>query len=453
MMQLSNNIIFLYELVESYSLAEIKKNMGALFEVFLEAGFLTVRNSQVTFSYIGIAADSTNVICILPKYLKGNLDSPEQFLLKAKQLIKVLKAYQKNVNQNVLGQELTDYSSASVNSEISLADSLLIDYLQNGLWESSQKIIVNDSDNEILWDLTVEKSTPVISGNPHYFELYSLKSEVVTETLIAQIHTWAVSYCTRKYAALLDIDSDFDIWSVSELEDLGEKNYLLSTLERELRVTFDDRRITLLKTLAELINVSGEYGESVYTLYGKNKFEHIWEAAVGYCFRNEYSKYKNYISVPKWVNMDGSIVSEKRTLKPDVIKWILKDGKSYLLIVDAKYYLYRFDDINQKVDNNPGVGDVVKQYFYEFVLSRMTSSAEWLNHDTKYLNVLVFPKQDVTGTTFDISGSVSLDNVVTNKPIVNVYVNPDIIFNKYIEEQAFSDSEVLDFASEISSFQ
>lgn len=452
-MQPSSNITYLFELVENYKLAEIKMKMGALFNVFLEEGFLSIRNSEVTFSYTGIAADSTTVICVLPKYLKGNLQTPEQFLSKARQLIKVLKAYQKNVSQDVLGHDLTDYSSASVNSEISLADFLLIDYLQNGLWDSSQKIIVNDAENEIIWDHTVEKSIPIIADNPYYFDLFSLKSEVVTETLIAQIHMWAVSYCTRKYAALLDIDSDFDSWSVSALEDLGERNYLLSAIEKELRVTFDDRRINLLKTLAELIDASGEYGEKVYTLYGKNKFEHVWETAIGYCFRNQYSEYKKFMSVPKWVNLDGSIVSEKRTLKPDVLKWIFKEEKSYLLIVDAKYYLFRFDDINQKADNNPGVGDVVKQYFYEFVLSRTTSSAEWLNRNTKYLNILVFPKPHVSGPTFEISGSVSLDNAVTKKTIVNVYVNPDIIFNKFIGEQFFSEEEVFEFASEISLIQ
>lgn len=449
----SNNITFLYELVETYNVVEVKRKMGALYEVFVEAGYLSVNNNAVTFSYTGIAADTVNVICILPKYLKEKLKSEAQFLSKAKQLIKVLKEYQRNVDLDIQGHDFVDYSSNGVNSEISLADFILNDYLRNGLWNVQAKVIINDILNEVLWDYTVENSYPVIANYPYYFDLYSFENRLTSDSILTQIHAWAVSYCTLKYSELLDIITDFNNQDLHVLTHLGEMNLLLNIIEKELRITFDDRRINLLKALAELISASGQYGESVYTLYGKNKFEHIWEAAISFGFKNQYADLKKYISAPKWINELGTIISEKSTVKPDVLRWIRDNEKSFFLIIDAKYYNFKFNDINQKLDNNPGVGDIIKQYFYELILTRHTSSAEWLDYDTEYLNVLVFPGLIDTVKVFEITGAVSIENALINKSIINIYVNPDVLFAHFINQQPFSDIQIFSLVSLISNFK
>lgn len=450
MYQSNNNITFLFEQSESYSLTYVKKGLGELYEVFLESNYLALANSDaVKFSYTGIAANRVNLFCILPKYHRGQLKSEKEYVNQAQQLIKVLKVYQNNIDLDIPNSELINYSSHAPNSEISLADFILNDYLQNGLWSFIQKNIVNNSENEVLWEHTIENSFPVISKSPYYFDIYSNENLLLTNSIISKIHNWAINYCANKYSDLLDIYVDIGDQQLLFLEDIGEKSFLLDAIDKELRVTFNDRNITLLKALAELIRASGQYGENTYTLYGKNKFEHVWEAAVSFCLKNQYNSYKKHLSSPTWINNTGSIISEKHTIKPDVIRWINSEAKSTLLIIDAKYYLFRFHDINKKAENNPGVNDIIKQYFYEFVLSRDTSLAAWLKFDTQYLNILIFPAQKMSSDLLELIGVVSIDNVVTSKPIINVYVNPQKLFEGYVQQQPFSDAIINDFTNKL----
>src|ERR1700733_6173076 len=122
MYQNSNNITFLFEQSEQYTLTYIKKRLGDLYEVFLENNYLSVTNGAVKFSYTGIAAQAANLFCILPKYLKGQLNTDKGYISQARQLIKVLKVYENNIDLDIPDSELINYSSHAINSEISLAD-------------------------------------------------------------------------------------------------------------------------------------------------------------------------------------------------------------------------------------------------------------------------------------------------------------------------------------------
>lgn len=449
MHQAKNDIIFLFEQVDSYSVTELRSGMGKLYDVFLESGYIFQSNGFMKFTYTGIAADANSVFCILPKYLKGNITSDAQYLDKAKELLKVLKAYQHKVDLSIEGADLINYSSDAPSSEISLADFILSDYLQHGIWSIVKKNVVLNTDNETLWEYTIDNSYPVISKYPYYFDIYSTENESINNTVISRIHEWAVSHCAFKYGDLLDIYTDLDQELVPALDDIGDKAFLLGVIERELRITFIEKDITLLKALSELISASNQYGEDNYTLYGQNKFEHVWEAAVGHCFKNQYYSLKKYLSAPVWQNHSGSILSEKHTVKPDVIRWIRRSEKSSMLTIDAKYYLYKFNDINNKAENNPGVGDIIKQYFYEFILKRAGSGAEWLNYDTEYINILAFPKCFTNNDSYSLQGSVSIDNSATDKPIVNMYLNADLLFRYFYQGRVFSDQLISGMIAEI----
>src|SRR5690606_14095270 len=136
------------------------------------------------------------------------------------------------------------------------------------------------------------------------------------------------------------------------------------------------------RALMELIQITHDYTDNEFSLYGHNSFEHIWEDAISFCFGNEYRHYTHYMSKTIWNN--GKVSVEKPTLRPDVIRWFPHAEKPTFLIIDAKYDLIRFDDEQQSLENNPGVGDVVKQYFYEFILDREGTSAPWRNASADY---------------------------------------------------------------------
>ncbi|WP_210487261.1 LlaJI family restriction endonuclease [Rufibacter aurantiacus] len=437
----------------------------------MEKKFIVVKDSRVVFTYVGVASDKKKTLCILPKYLKSSApdsqNRPElnDFYHKhAQTLISVLKAYELNTAQNISDFEFYNLSSSSFTNEITLADFLLNDYVQNGLWFHTKKRTVISTEGEIMWERTIDNLHPVISGGvPFYFEAYTTSEETVYNNLITAIHTRALKYCSYRYASILNVNSDADFlhdfdlsdlvegdYLISILLELGEPDYLTSILERELRVTYQEREIKLLKALLELINISNYTGNDQYTLYGKNKFEHVWEDAISFTFKNEYSKWKHLIPSPEWKNADGSTPDVKETLIPDVLKIfsLLQSDKKALLILDAKYYLLKYKKGNPE-GTTPGVGDIVKQYFYEMVLhrpeiSRIDKNVNWLGNESECLNILGYPaKGSLKGPLLvSVTGQVSIANGFIDKPIINCALNADYIFDSYTEGRQFTEKEI-----------
>ena len=434
-----NGIVYLFEQVGDYNLEYIKSKLGMLFNAFLQSGFFSVKNDFVRFSYVGIAANADNVICILPKYMFRKTSFGETLINEGQTLIKILKQYDINTSYFGNRMEFYDQSSLSETSEIALADFLLKDYLSNGIWSYQNKYIAENDANEILWEYTVERSQPVISRYPYYFDIFSQGNETLSNTVISRIHKWAISYVASRYSEILDFEITFDEIESTDINELGDQEYLIEIINKELRITFNDRDITLLKSLKELLKIGTSASVQDYTLYGKNKFEHVWEDAVSFNFRNEYREFAGFISKPEWVDSGSGKITEKNTLRPDVIKWIKNGTRSVVLIIDAKYYLFDFNAINQKAENNPGVGDIVKQYFYELVLNRATSNAAWLKFQTSYRNILMFPGRERSAPAMTKIGTVSLENSAMEKPIYNFHLNTYIIFDNYIKRQSLPD--------------
>jgi hypothetical protein len=476
------NINYYFEQVESYSISDAKEWMGDLYSLFLEKKFIVVKDDRVVFTYVGVAADKKKILCVLPKYLESSApdsqnegEISEFYHNHAQALISVLKTYELNTAQNISDLEFYNSSSSSFTNEITLADFLLNDYVQNGMWFHTRKRTVISTEGEIMWDRTIDNLNPVISGGvPFYFETYTTSEETVYNNLITAIHTRALKYCSYRYASILNINSDADFlhdfklsdlieddYLISILSELGEPDYLTSILERELRVTYQEREIKLLKALIELINISNYTGDEQYTLYGKNKFEHIWEDAVSFTLNNEYSKWKHLIPAPEWKNADGSALGVKGTLIPDVLKVFssIQSSKKALLILDAKYYL-----LKQKKDNSegtmPGVGDIVKQYFYEMVLHRseitgIDKKADWIGNDSECLNIFGYPatRSFMGSLLFTVKGHVSISNGFIGKPVINCALNAEEIFDRYTESRQFTEEEIKDLATTCHKYQ
>ncbi|WP_462267772.1 LlaJI family restriction endonuclease [Mucilaginibacter sp.] len=437
-----NGILYLIEQVEDYEIDFLKIRLGNLFDVFLQSGFMYTNKNVVNFSYVGVASNANGVICVLPKYLHGLLNNSEAYSRESRKLVQILKQYELNISNANSQHGFYGSSTISETNEIALADFILNDYLRNGIWSYRNKYITTEESNEVLWDYTVDRSTPVISKYPYYFDIYSEAYEKVSNTIISKIHLWAVQYSSERYADLLDVDIFVEGYEAVLLDEVGEADYLIALLNNELRITFNDRNISLLKALTELIKMGSSSVNNDYSLYGKNKFEHIWEDAISYNFKNEYKKYSEHISKPIWRDAETGLITEKHTLAPDVIRWIKDETNSLVLIIDAKYYLFRFNTINIKAENNPGVSDIVKQYFYELVLNRPSSSAPWLKFETTFINILMYPGTDAEKSPIENIGSVSLDNSGIKKPILNFHINPHIIFENYIKRKPFSDPEI-----------
>jgi|GEM_PF-3643187 len=445
-----DNITFFFEQEVSYPLEDVKYLLGSLYEEFLLNKFIYLKQSGIRFNYVGIAANHKQVLCILPKHLHASLQVSDDYVNQARLLIQVLKIYERRIHTDIDSVDFFRHSHASNTNEIAIADYLLNDYIQYGVWIMDQRTITTIGNGEVFWDHTIEQTQPLLGKAPIYYETYHLHTEIVTDSLVSQIHQWALSYSLKRYGILLNLDIGLPREYDMEIECVGSKEFLLAILERQLRITYADRDIRLLRALMELIQITHDYTDSEFSLYGHNSFEHIWEDVISFCFGNEYGRYAHHLSKPTWNN--GKVSVEKQTLRPDVLRWLPHTEKPTFLIIDAKYYLIRFDDEQQSLENNPGVDDVVKQYFYEFILDREGTDAPWKNTDADYLNVLIFPMLSDSVGSFQYLGTVHLSNRASNKPIINIAGNPTLLFERYCTHRTFEEQQLATFVESISAF-
>ena len=70
------------------------------------------------------------------------------------------------------------------------------------------------------------------------------------------------------------------------------------------------------------------------------------------------------IEKPKGKGNDMEEQDAADTLIPDLVSIPQIDGTDYFLIFDAKYYNIQLEK-GKSLRNNPGVGDVTKQYLYQ----------------------------------------------------------------------------------------
>ena len=71
---------------------------------------------------------------------------------------------------------------------------------------------------------------------------------------------------------------------------------------------------------------------------------------------------KDLIERPKWVSKDSNTTFSD-TLIPDLISVERYNNECIFVILDAKYYTMYLK--NNKVEGQPGIGDITKQYLYQ----------------------------------------------------------------------------------------
>ena len=112
--------------------------------------------------------------------------------------------------------------------------------------------------------------------------------------------------------------------------------------------------------------------------FGTSNFENVWENVCQRVLGNDLNKtlkelnlkhnttqsseiiLKEIISKPKW-----NYHQVEQTLRPDIV--LIKNKK--IEIYDAKYYDIKLNE--NKLENNPGVPDLVKQHFYGFAFEEL----------------------------------------------------------------------------------
>lgn len=335
------------------------------------------------FTYVGVITIGNRVIKVYPKYLLSENTPHEEM----KQVVKVLERYSHSEEQIVnLFNGAGDNRSFNILAVILY---LLNDYFEYGVYDNTQDILEVNGEGDIIWGRTIDDGFAIIEDDkPYYTELITRRTIEDEQDYFKRLHECVLTECSRQLrdAGLEDL---FEMERVDlteeQLEDFGDKDYILERLSAELNIQFNTHKQILLKTIYTYIAQERKMLEENdgISMFGTTAFHAVWEIACAAVFGNKldtkigqipmstplaegYNKKTKLIDLiekPKWSGVDTE-QEAKDTLIPDLITIHQEQGQDWFIIFDAKYYLLQLEK-GKGLRGNPGVGDVTKQYLYQ----------------------------------------------------------------------------------------
>jgi len=398
------------------------------------------------FKFVGVVVVKSIIFYCYPKYISSNPRPFDEF----KQVLKVIEKYSKKAKARTQNLNiLNDISDESNFNELALNLFLLEDYFDYGLFSTDQSVIEVNGSGDIIWDKTINDTYAFISDNtPVYPELFTRRSQNDDENIVRQLHETVISSISQKmedcdFLNLFDLSGEYltDV----KLEDLGDSDYLLYSIEDALSQEFNTRKQLLLKALYSYVSEKYDAdSENYISVYGTNSIHIIWEAACKVAFDDKlYHKISNLglvapndsnssnqlieiIEKPLWLSGNDEAYFASSTLIPDTIT-IRNDT---LLILDGKYYSLKFAD---HLEHAPGIGDVTKQFLYELAYK------EFANKNNLHIrNYFLMPTEKSTDLNF---GKVDM-KMLSNLDLSQVRIaklNAYDLYEKYLSDRIDED--------------
>lgn len=418
----------------------IQKNLTDLANEDIEIVDVDINDEYYyVFTFVGILTVGNIVIKCFPKYLL----TKEEPLDEMKQVLKVLNKYNSKEQSISLFNGVEELKIFNL---LGIVLYIINDYNQNNIYTNQQEIVETNGEGEILWNNTINDTFAIISNNrPYYVELQTINTIFDDMDYFTRLHKYIITDCYSKLknAGLLDI-FELEYINISEeiLDDFGDVDYILYRLQREINIQFVTRKQILLKTLYTYIVHTKSFVDGFgLSMYGTNSFNLVWEKVCAYVFDNKLSTpinklklpvelhndYKTrqrdtlleIIEKPNWKYFDSDEKSynnmAKDTLTPDLISLYYTDNGICFGIFDAKYYNIKLE--KNKVQGQPGIGDVTKQYLYQlayndFILKHNISNVK---------NAFLIPIEDENAL---LNGEVEMEMLkgLSQPPLSNILV-------------------------------
>lgn len=235
-----------------------------------------------------------------------------------------------------------------------------------------------------------ETFTLLSENRPYYIELQTRKRITNDFDYFKRLHECIVTKASKELqdAELLNL---FEITGVDltdeELDDFGDKEYILYRIENELNTQFNTRKQLVLKTMYAYIDRRGSlYDTESLSLFGTNTFNLVWEKICADIMDNQLDaplgvlklpvplkdgynrrmKLIELIEKPLWT-ITGKCA--KDTLIPDLISICKVNGQHQFIIFDAKYYNAHLET-GIAPTGQPGIESVTKQYLYQLAYQK-----------------------------------------------------------------------------------
>lgn len=394
---------FMQKLKLSDALYEELENF-LLDESFLE---VNVKN-RLSFHFVGVIHFKEHVLFILPKYIdlaaQTNLDSV------ASQIIKVLFKFIKTSTQYKV-THIDTFGFTKLESDCSLfvlADFIMLDFLDYGFYTPDYVDLEVNGAGEIDWPTTIELNHAIFSNNkPIYSDVYTHTVNVDEQHIVYHIHQAVLQEVSLLFEqfSVLNIFHYPSIQTNYSLEELGDFDYLIQALTKEMQVVFSTQKLSLLQALQHYLELKQSFlPQENIQLFGVKSFHVVWEKVCSQAYGNHYEQFKKWIPKPQWKELHSGKIAEVATIIPDIL--IYKEHENAFYIIDAKYYTTSFEEMNPQtisIKDNPSVGDVTKQYLYEQTLRKHNKE---VLETTEYYNLFIFPTEENNHffghVTFDI---------------------------------------------------
>lgn len=460
--------------------------------IILEETFFSNSENGFTFCFVGIAYTESCVLKCFPKYFENDADE-KSFGENSANILhfkKVLKAIQKYKSENVENLTLYYDSEKKENfNRLAMELFLLEDYFANGIYTNEREIIETNGEGQIDWNRTIGEAFAFIkNARPYYVDLQTVEFRDNSQDFFRLLHECVLTKCSHELqvAGILDL---FDIapvqLSAKPVSDFGDIDYIKYRLEAEIKSQFITKKKNLLRAMYIFLSETETVKvESDFSFYGTNAFDMVWEKACSAIFcdmKNEQItnlelhgivRFKNYklkrngtlktlIEKAKW-EFPKDIIDENepskatasleshesldsikqletsKTLKPDIIS--IRDGIFYIL--DGKYYVPHYNE--NTISNQPGIQDVVKQFAYHKAFHQFLQISSLEKVANAFLLPQTFPRANKNDENIKYIGNVKLNLMQTFAletlcPISLIELNPDFVFENYLQGKRISD--------------
>ncbi len=410
-----------------------------------------IEGNRIVFSYVGIVLIQQISIFILPKYVSCNTTTSK--ITTIKDIIRLFK----KIKENLMYHNLYDINLTKNDLEeniISLICYILDDYIENGIYKNEIDCLEINGNGDINWPMTLDSTQPLVMQEQWvYVDLVTNKNEINSKQFVTLLHTKIIEDCKELIENTgLNIILDYDIKvSGDRLESLHDREKIQLEVEKELQIQFNDRKRRVLKAIQLYLEQKSCLDGIRAITYGTNNFKWIWEVICSKVFDNEFiskkgiSKYELFgIRPPSWcihnsflhLEEKNEIEVKRNRLTPDILKVYERESKKYLLILDAKYYTLRIK--GEKIEGNPGIEDITKQYLYHTSLKKYIEE----NNIEIIINAFLLPNDIATGkigkVTLDFMqqySDVDIDLIVLDmKEVINLYCyNKTYDFSRFID--------------------
>ena len=247
---------------------------------------------------------------------------------------------------------------------------LINDYLANGFYKVSERIMEENGKGRIEWAKTIKSKVPYfIEKKFLYLDLLTSKNNVNLNHIISKIHEKVIIECIDEFGWLFKLKPsgkkiNLDISKERQI-------IILEKRLREINVAHEIRLIqSLIAYLKETIDEDPDF------IFVTPHFWSIWEDILQFIFEHDESINK-LVPKPYWKFAHGK---KHSTMIPD----ILVKHKDSLIILDAKYYSIETEDVNKF----PGWESVVKQLYYSLALKNIFDD---VNNDN-IKNIFLLPQ-------------------------------------------------------------